>query len=252
MDAYFAIFWVCLFGAGIFVLRAIVPTIKKRAHPNRSLDQAIKFQAYQLLLALGCLYGVDYLVPNRLLPTFGWGDLAKQVQPIAWLGITGQESWAEIALTLGISISLGTALFMYFQLRGAGVRPTALLPWLGWAVLFSAANAFSEEAIFRLGIVLPLRWVWPAATIALISGVIFGLPHWFGMPSGPVGALMAGFMGWFLALSLLETGGLGVAWTIHFAQDVIIISSMLAMQNNIPGTNPEPSIPNREPRGLAG
>jgi len=40
---------------------------------------------------------------------------------------------------------------------------------------------------------------------------------------------MAGFLGWLLALSLIETQGLLIAWAIHFAQDVVIITSMILM-----------------------
>jgi hypothetical protein len=38
---------------------------------------------------------------------------------------------------------------------------------------------------------------------------------------------MAGFLGWLLALSLVETQGLLIAWALHFAQDVVIIGSMI-------------------------
>ena len=61
------------------------------------------------------------------------------------------------------------------------------------------------------------------------SAVVFGLPHYFGTPSGIVGALIAGFLGWLLATSLVETQGLLIAWAIHFVQDVVIITSMILM-----------------------
>jgi membrane protease YdiL (CAAX protease family) len=93
------------------------------------------------------------------------------------------------------------------------------------------ANAFSEEAIFRIGIVSPLYGILSVSIIVLISGVVFGLPHYFGMPSGILGALMAGFLGWLLAMSLVETQGLLIAWAIHFVQDVVIITSMILMSN---------------------
>ena len=33
--------------------------------------------------------------------------------------------------------------------------------------------------------------------------------------------------GWFLAKAVLETGGLGWAWFVHFVQDVIILIAIL-------------------------
>jgi len=44
---------------------------------------------------------------------------------------------------------------------------------------------------------------------------------------------MAGFLGWLLAMSLVETQGLLIAWAIHFAQDVVIITSMILMSRKL-------------------
>ncbi|HNF36385.1 MAG TPA: CPBP family intramembrane metalloprotease, partial [Anaerolineales bacterium] len=113
--------------------------------------------------------------------------------------------------------------------KKAGVDYRFLLFSLLWSIPFSVANAFSEEAIFRMGIVSPLFGVLSTSVILLLSGVIFGAPHYFGQPSGVVGAVMAGFLGWLLAMSLVETQGFLIAWAIHFAQDVVIITSMILM-----------------------
>lgn len=139
----------------------------------------------------------------------------------------------EVALTLGLFITLGTGIFMFLQVKKSGMANLRVFKELGdligWAILFSAMNAFSEEAIFRMGIVAPPYGQLSLPIIAVISGVLFGLPHYFGQPSGPVGVLMAGFLGWLLALSLLETQGMGIAWGIHFVQDVVIFVSMFAI-----------------------
>ena len=68
--------------------------------------------------------------------------------------------------------------------------------------------------------------------ILLISAVAFGAPHLRGMPNGILGALMAGFLGWLLAKSVLETNGMFWAWFIHFLQDIVIFSAfVIAMIN---------------------
>ena len=69
-----------------------------------------------------------------------------------------------------------------------------------------------------------------ATTVALVAAVVFGIPHWFGTPGQIPGLLLAGFMGWFLTLSVLQTGGLGWAWTIHLVQDVVIITLLMARE----------------------
>jgi membrane protease YdiL (CAAX protease family) len=122
---------------------------------------------------------------------------------------------------------------MYFQLKIAGVDYRYFVFSLLWSIPFSMANAFSEEAIFRIGIISPLYGIFSISVIVLISGVVFGAPHYFGMPSGIIGALMAGFLGWLLAMSLIETQGLLIAWAIHFAQDVVIITSMILMNKKL-------------------
>ena len=119
---------------------------------------------------------------------------------------------------------------MFFQLKKAGADYRFFFFSLLWAIPFSMANAFSEEAIFRIGIVSPLYGgAMTVPIILLISGAVFGLPHYFGTPSGIIGVLMAGFLGWLLAMSLVETQGLLIAWAIHFAQNVVIITSMILM-----------------------
>jgi hypothetical protein len=92
-----------------------------------------------------------------------------------------------------------------------------------------------------MGIVSPLVGVLSVPIIILISGAVFGIPHYFGTPSGIIGVLMAGFLGWLLALSLVETQGLLLAWSIHFVQDVVIITSMIWISRIPAKPNPVPA-----------
>ena len=220
---------VLLAGAGIFALRPIVRNIHIVFHSDKTVDYQIKFQSLQLMLATIVLGFVYILNPQNFQTFFRLGDANAHISKIAWLGVTGQETWLEIALTLGFFITVATGIFMFLQLKKAGVDYRYFLFSLLWSIPFSIANAFSEEAIFRMGIVSPLYGIFSVSIIILISGVLFGLPHYFGQPSGIVGVLMAGFLGWLLAMSLVETQGFLIAWGIHFAQDVVIITSMILM-----------------------
>jgi membrane protease YdiL (CAAX protease family) len=216
--------------AGIFALRPLTAKIKTVFHSNAVIDSQIKFQSLQLILAALTLIFVYFLNPENFTRFFRVGDVNAHISKIAWLGITGKETWLEIALSMGFFITLATGIFMFLQVKKAGVDYRYLLFSLLWAILFSIANAFSEEAIFRIGIVSPLYGIFSISVIILISGIAFGLPHYFGQPSGLVGVLMAGFLGWLLAMSLIETQGLFIAWAIHFAQDVVIITSMILIK----------------------
>jgi hypothetical protein len=60
----------------------------------------------------------------------------------------------------------------------------------------------------------------------LLSAALFGIQHYYGVPYGIAGILMAGILGWLLGKSMLETKGFAWAWLIHFAQDVLIFTFM--------------------------
>lgn len=229
MYPYLSILVVMLAIAGIFGLRPVTANIKTVFHSDATINRQIKFQSLQLLLALAVLLVTYLLNPENFTRFFRVGDLQARISKIPWLGVTGNETWLEIALTLGFFITLATGIFMFLQVRKSGADYRHLLFSLLWAIPFSVANAFSEEAIFRMGIVSPLVGTDSVPVILLISAVLFGLPHYFGQPSGIVGVLMAGFLGWLLAMSLVETQGFLIAWAIHFVQDVVIITSLILM-----------------------
>ena len=65
--------------------------------------------------------------------------------------------------------------------------------------------------------------------IAMLSGALFGSIHFFGIPGGVTGVIVAVFLGWLLCKSILETKGIFWAWFIHFLQDVIIFSALLSL-----------------------
>ncbi len=221
--------------AAIFALRPLTAKIQTGFHVNKTVDYQIKFQTLQLILTALVLVLVYWLNPQNFARFFGLGDVHARISPIAWLGITGSETWLEVAGSMGLFITLGTGIFMFFQLKKAGVEYRHLAFSLLWSIPFSVANAFSEEVIFRLGIISPLYGIFPVAVLFLLSGVAFGLPHYFGQPSGIIGVFMAGFLGWLLAMSLVQTQGLLVAWAVHFAQDVVIITSLILMSRTKSG-----------------
>jgi uncharacterized protein len=232
MVPFLTILLVILAGVGIFSLRPVTAKVKKVFHKNPVVDYQIKFQIMQLILAGLDLLLIYFLNRDNFARFFRMGDVNTRISEISWLGITGTETWLQIALTLGLFITLGTAIFMFFQVKKAKVDFRFFLFSLLWSIPFSISNAFSEEAIFRIGIVSPLYHIWSIPVIALVSAAVFGIPHYFGMPKGIIGVLMAGFLGWLLALSLIETQGFFLAWAIHFVQDVVIITSMILLSKH--------------------
>lgn len=121
---------------------------------------------------------------------------------------------------------------MYFQLKGQNIDYSLLKTGILWILLFSLTNSFAEEMIFRVGINSPLANLLSPNKIFLISAVIFGIAHFQGMPSGIIGVILAGLLGYVLSKSINETNGIFWAWIIHFLQDVIIIDSLFLMKSS--------------------
>ena len=124
-----------------------------------------------------------------------------------------------------------TAIVIYFQvIRENEITTNKLLTVLPFSIIFALSNSFVEESITRLGVVVVLQGRLKDRIIPLISALIFGIVHYWGNPGGFAGVLVAGFLGWFLAKSILETKGIFWEWLIHFVQDVIIFSALFAIE----------------------
>ncbi len=200
---------------------------------NVSTSNFINFQAnYQLLLLLVAIISIAstyFLNKTNFLNYFGWGNLVAPTQAVKYFGIKANDGWLKTGIWLSIFITLATAFFMYGALKQQNVTYTQLYSVILWILLFSITNSFAEEMIFRLAIISPLKNLISPLSIFIISAVLFGLPHLAGMPSGIIGALMAGVLGFILAKSMFETNGFFWAWFIHFLQDIIIFGAMYLM-----------------------
>ena len=64
--------------------------------------------------------------------------------------------------------------------------------------------------------------------MVLLTACFFGLAHYYGQPSGPMGVVLAGIAGWFWGKSMIETPGWAWAFVIHLVQDIVIFA-FLAM-----------------------
>ena len=144
------------------------------------------------------------------------------------LGIKWSENndWNVFGPIIAAAFTLGNAIFMAFSLTGYSASINNefynLIPLV---LLLALTNAWSEEIFSRFVIVAGLAGKIGSSTICWISAIIFGLPHFFGTPSGFFGVIMSGLLGWLLAKSVLETKGLGWALFIHFLQDVVIFGA---------------------------
>jgi len=162
------------------------------------------------------------------------GDITAPTEPIRWLGVKRGDRWNKLGGWLTICISLGTLTFLVIAGRPPLDIVMRALPFLPVVVLSAALNAFNEEVTYKASFLSVLEdSVGPRQALYMVA-VYFGLAHFYGVPYGVVGVLLATFLGWILARSMQETRGLFWAWFIHFWQDIWIFS-FLAIGSIVPG-----------------
>jgi hypothetical protein len=156
------------------------------------------------------------------------------VRPEPWIGISkkNKDSWKKVGLSFTIVISIVTAMVIYYQVFQTEMVQTFTLESFLLILLFALTNSFIEEVTFRhtFASIVEYHKLNPYISQAL-SALTFGIIHYFGVPSGIPGVLMAGFIGWFLSKSIHETKGFFWAWLIHFIQDVIIMTALFLTLN---------------------
>lgn len=213
-----------------FSPRLLVPLAPALIDGAPELDTRLRHQLVTLPLALLVVLAVRVLLPGGA-RFFRVGRLDAPVAPVRALGLVPapHETWRHVGRNFAFVLTAVTAVVVGLQVvRGAELDALRVLRMLPWIVLLAASNAFVEETITRFGVVAPLiDRIGPNATY-LASGALFGVAHYAGVPGGLPGVAVAGFLGWLLAKSVGETGGLGWAWFLHLLQDVVIFAALFA------------------------
>lgn len=186
--------------------------------------QLATFSMAILLLLINRFIHSDY----RSALTFGYFESPTRF--FSWLGITDGTPWRSAIITFLVFPLIITTVVVYFQIaHDKNITIRNVLRLLPAAIILSAFNSFTEEIIFRVIGIEGLSTVISTGLLALLSGLWFGIPHYFGTPGKIPGVVMATFLGWVAAISIMETGGFTAAWSIHFVQDVPIITMLLAV-----------------------
>jgi len=152
------------------------------------------------------------------------GDTNAAVEPVKWMGVKKGEHWNKFGRTFTVILSLGTLTFLILAGRPSLDIVIKALPFLPVILLGAMMNALSEEMTYKAPFLSMLENVIGRNQALWIMTAYFGIGHFYGVPYGMIGVLMAGFLGWFLGKSMLETRGLFWAWFIHFVQDVLIFA----------------------------
>jgi len=188
-----------------------------------------KYQLLTLPIALASILILFAIFRNKL-RFLKIGKLNAPTERMMLLGVKKGENWKTIGLTFVAVISTVTLVYLITTYSGQlqHVSPIIVL----WAVLFAlplaALNAFTEEIITRWTVAESLKDTL-AKYAPWVSAIIFGSVHYFGIPGGLTGSLLAGFLAWFSVKSIQQTGGMGWALIIHFVQDILIFTITISL-----------------------
>ncbi len=184
---------------------------------------------YQLLtLSVALLLSAIAVALKGGLEISFFGNLDSTADSMNWLGFGPTETWRTVGIVLAFIPAIGTTLVVGIQLlRGSKLNFENLTKAIVFGLPLALMNSLTEELIFRFIAINLLTGVVASATIAVVSGLAFGVPHYFGSPGKLIGVAMASFLGWVMAFAMIETNGFAISWFIHFVQDIPIIAMML-------------------------
>ena len=228
MKIYFTIIAVSIASVLLVTASKILSKTNILFHEKVFLNEMFKYQLFVLIIAFILLIITLKITPESK-GLLKFGNLENMAVKEKWMGINGVSTWRRNGLQLLFFISIPTAIFMFLGVNYSNSFPNFKGYFIPIIVLFSIINSFSEEMIYRFAINGNLSKMLNPKTIFLISGILFGLPHYWGFPTGVIGVIMSGLLGYILSKVTHETQGLGIAWGIHFVQDVIIFSAVLMM-----------------------
>jgi hypothetical protein len=160
------------------------------------------------------------------------GDLSVKADAIGWLGIgKGKISWGKLSVVSAVLISLGTILLTLLTATGFTRQADwgALVSNLPLVFLLAMVNSLCEGVVYRSAVMGSLSRVLPKNQLILTGALFFGVGHYYGIPSGPLGVLMSSLLGWYMLRSMYETKGFLSSWIIHFMQDAVIFSTFILM-----------------------
>jgi membrane protease YdiL (CAAX protease family) len=152
------------------------------------------------------------------------GNLAAPAQPIPFLGLRRPIPWTWLGPAFMLVFAVVLAPYLYLTVHPNFNVSERIIRTFPWSLAVAVLNAANEEFQFRSVLLAHLRRILRPGEAILLTAAFFGLGHYYGQPSGPLGVLMAGFAGWIWARSMIETRGGVWAFLIHFVQDIVIFT----------------------------
>ncbi|WP_210479583.1 CPBP family intramembrane glutamic endopeptidase [Naasia sp. SYSU D00948] len=193
-------------------------------------------------VARGTVVQALVFIPTLLLIGLGVGRRSRSDLRLTWHGgaapaapdlisLGRRTRWSVLGPVWAVLISIGTLTAMLIALPPGPDALATLLPALPMVMILAATNTFNEEFQFRNVPLAFLPGLYSRMPALLMTAAVFGLEHFYGNPPGASGVVLAAFLGYVMAKSVVETNSSRWVWLIHWLQDVIIFS-FLAMSWN--------------------
>jgi membrane protease YdiL (CAAX protease family) len=204
---------------------------------------AKRLQVWHAALVLICLVVPQFFAAlliwplYLLVPLVGYAFTVSCVpalrHSVTWLRL-GRSGWDVVGATLVIIVVASSALVMWFAFCEHDLHkmtdvlqtiPYTSLILLG--VAFSIFNALLEEILFRGIFYEALEAEYGPWRTVLFQGVLFGIVHAQGVPSGALGVVMASLYGVMLGWLRYYSGGMLWSFVAHIFADATIFLLLL-------------------------
>lgn len=151
------------------------------------------------------------------------GDLNARVKPVKWLAVQDNIHWKRFGSEFGVYLSIGLLIYLLSANGIPSIKDLLqVVPYIPAIIIFATINSFYEELVYRASLLSVLEGVVGERHSLFITTLYFGIGHFYGVPSGIIGIMMASFLGYILGKSILETRGLFWAFVLHFVMDFYI------------------------------
>lgn len=135
------------------------------------------------------------------------------------------EPWTKLGRNYAI-ISVGLLLLFLVPALQPSLADLSV-GLVAFAAVCAALNAFAEEFLYRAALIPHVLPLFGKSATLLLLPAWFGLAHWFGIPSGLTGVILAAVGAWFFTRSMIETRGIAWAWFLHFLADFTVYLVLL-------------------------
>ncbi len=137
---------------------------------------------------------------------------------------TRTTTWPRLGIIVIVLVGAYLVVHLAVTRHPSSAAVATLLEYSPVVVVTAAVNTFCEEFLFRNSLIPPLLPALGRSQALWLTSLRFGIGHFYGNPSGLLGVAGATIFGLVLGRSMIETGGSGWAWMIHFAEDVVIFA----------------------------